>query len=62
MRDSIIEIKAKSLVSFYQACGKTISYDEARLEVLETIERNKPRYNDNTWVDITTGKRIKGQF
>ena len=62
MNDRIFLVKAKSLVRFYEVQGKSITLDEALESVKSDYQRNIPNYKKETWIDISTGKEVKGQF
>lgn len=61
--EKIIEVKAKSIVRFQNALGKEISLEDAKIQARkEYLEELQYEEQNQTWVDITTGRRVQGQF
>lgn len=60
--EKIIEVKAKSTMRFQEILGKPISYEEAVRLATKEYEESLQDAQNEVWVDITTGKRIQGQY
>jgi|SaaInl85LU_5_DNA_1037374.scaffolds.fasta_scaffold50197_1 hypothetical protein len=62
MNEKVILVLAKSRVRFEEALGRTLSLEDAIAQERAKIAKTKQVMQEETWVDITTGQRFKGQF
>lgn len=62
MNEKVILVLAKSRVRFEKALGRTLSLEDAIAQERAKIAKTKQVMQEETWVDITTGQRFKGQF
>jgi len=58
----LIEVKAKSEMRFQEAVGQPITYEEAIKIATKKIQESLAEAQNETWIDITTGKQVQGQF
>lgn len=58
----LIEVKAKSAMRFQAALGKPITQEEAIELATKEVNQMLNQEQNKTWVDITTGKRVTGQY
>ena len=62
MNEKVILVLAKSRVRFEEALGRTLSLEDAIAQERAKIAKTHKVMQEETWVDITTGQRFKGQF
>lgn len=58
----IIEVQAKSRMRFQEIIGKPITWEQAVKEETEKHMKSLEQVQNETWVDITTGKKIQGRY
>lgn len=61
-QEKLILVLAKSHVRFQAALGNTVTLEEAIALETQKMAKTKKVVEEETWVDITNGKRFKGQF
>lgn len=57
----LIEVKAKSAMRFQAALGKPITLEQATELATKEVNEMLKQDQRETWVDITTGKRVREQ-